>query len=82
MSECRYIGMPVLRELFPNRPKETIWRWNTARGGRLQLPPSDVDFGQRDPGWTVDTIMEWAERTGLIEEMDAAALVRIVSTSA
>lgn len=80
MSECGpYIGMPTLRELFPTKTKETIWRWNTHRGGRNRLPVSDVDFGQRDPGWTVDTIIEWAERTGLAAEMDADALGRILS---
>lgn len=79
MSECRYIGMPVLRELFPNRPKETLWRYNTTRGGRFQLPPSDLDYGQRDPAWTVETIIEWADRTGLRKEMNEAALERILS---
>lgn len=79
MSECRFLGMPALRELFPNRPEQTIWRWNTHRGGRYQLPPTDVDYGQRDPGWTVDTIIEWADRTGLRKEMDSDALARFLS---
>lgn len=80
MSGCPpFIGMTGLRELFPNRPQETIWRWNTKRGGRYTLPPSDLDFGQRDPAWTVHTISEWAERTGLIREMDPDAVDRILS---
>lgn len=78
-DECKFVGMPALRELFPNRPKETIWRWNTDRGGRFQLPPSDVDFGQRDPGWTLETILEWAHDTGLRDEMDDEAVERILS---
>lgn len=78
-DECRYLGMPALRELFPNRPKETLWRWHGERGGRYRLPPSELDYGQRDPAWTPGTIMEWAERTGLIKEMDSAAVDRILS---
>lgn len=75
-----YIGMPTLRELFPTKTKETIWRWNGERGGKHRLPPSDIDYGQRDPAWTVETIMEWAERTGLVKEMDQVALLRFVGT--
>lgn len=82
MTACPpFIGMPALRELFPNVPKERLWRYNTDRGGRYRLPASDVEFGQRDPGWTVHTIMQWAERTGLKAEMDAEVLARIVGTN-
>lgn len=77
MNECVFIGMPMLRELFPGRASSTLWRWNGDRGGKFRLPESDLDFGQRDPAWTVDTIIEWADRTGLRKEMDEAALARI-----
>lgn len=78
---CEFIGMPLLRELFPTKAKETIWRWNTDRGGKNRLPASDVDFGQRDPGWTVETILEWADRTGLKAEMDEQVLARFVGAN-
>lgn len=71
-----FITMKLLRELFPDKHQVTVWRWNTAKAGRMRLPAPDV-FADPVPVWSLDTILEWAEANGLRDQMDEGALSRI-----
>lgn len=77
MTRCQLVTMKILRELFPQYAKETVWRWNTKRGGPYRLPPTDHDIDSRTPVWNVGTILEWGERTGKAKEWDDEVMARL-----
>lgn len=75
MTTCPpFITMGLLIELVPQVHEGTVYRWNTAAGGKKQLPPYDLTVGPAEM-WSVDTILEWAETNRI--ELDQAALERI-----
>lgn len=78
MNACPpIVTMKVLKELFPHRPKETIWRWNTAGGGGMRLPTPDAINEPQNPAWWLDTILEWGERTGKNTDWDKSVIARL-----
>lgn len=74
MSACPpFVTVGMLIELLPNLHEGTIYRFNTAAGGRKRLPPYDLNVGVGL--WSLDTIRGWADRTGLV--LDPVVLERI-----
>lgn len=80
MSECPpevLLDMQSLTELLPSYNQASVWRLNTARGGRGRLPAYDRVFGATRL-WELQTILDWAERTGRADKIDQQVLARIV----
>lgn len=78
MSECPpfvEVDMKLVTELFSSYNTATVWRWNTAKAGKNPLPAYDREFGGTKV-WRLDTIVEWANRTG--RRMDDAVLSKIL----
>lgn len=71
------VDMQLLTELLPSYNQASVWRLNTARGGRGRLPAYDRVFGATRL-WELDTILAWAERTGRADKIDQQVLARIV----
>lgn len=71
-----FLNMALLTELFDTYNKASVWRWNTAKGGKGKngLPPPDLVVGGVSL-WTVDTITGWAESTGRTLNTDVLARV-------
>lgn len=75
-----FVTMHLLKQLFPTKHEATVWRWNTVAGKGNRLPASDLDGGPANPIWSLDTILDWAERTGLRADMDEGVLSRIMDS--
>jgi hypothetical protein len=71
------VDMQLLTELLPAYNQASVWRLNTARGGKGRLPAYDRVFGATRL-WELSTILEWAERTGRADKLDQEVLARIV----
>jgi len=67
------LGLKEMVDLFPVA-EFTVYRWNTIRGGRKQLPPPVVTVSGT-PIWTEEQILEFAERKSL--KPDKRVLTRI-----
>lgn len=81
MSDCPpyvEVDMKLLAELFPTYNQATVWRLNTAKGGKGRLPAYDRVFGATRV-WRLETILEWAKATGRTGRMDQGVLARIMS---
>jgi hypothetical protein len=71
------LDMQSLTELLPSYNQASVWRLNTARGGKGRLPAYDRVFGATRL-WELETILDWAERTGRADKIDQQVLARIV----
>lgn len=67
------LGLKEMVDLFPVA-EFTVYRWNTVRGGKKQLPPPVVTVSGT-PLWAEEQILEFAERKGL--KPDKRVLTRI-----
>jgi hypothetical protein len=83
MNTCPpLVTMKVLKELFPGKAEATVWRWNSVGGRGMRLPTPDAVNEPGNPVWSLGTILEWAERTGVRNEMSESVLARICQSEA
>lgn len=60
-----YVTMALLIELVPQVHEGTVYRWNTAAGGKKRLPPYDLVVEPAEM-WTLETILGWADQNNVV----------------
>lgn len=71
------LNVALLVELFDQRHKYTVYRWNiSTNGSGKRLPPADLVVGDVAL-WKVSTILSWAEAKK--ERVNPRVLERILA---
>lgn len=85
------LGFRELQQIFPTHAENTLYRWNSASGGRARQLPEPYRTVSGTPMWTEQQVLDFIEHKGGMGHMrvDLEALDMIcamqtghVSTSA
>jgi hypothetical protein len=70
------LGHRELQRIFPNVAEDTVYRWNSASGGRAKQLPEPFREISGTPIWTEEQIVTFAAAKRLDIDADALTVIR------